>query len=140
MTESDLVTAQAAYVYPRLALVADHLGDTAFAAQLRAAGARDLATVKSQYVPGGWFARGYSGLRQFGAGSMFSEPQPWALLAGAAGAPPAAPVLHNYPPHPLGIGGPRRPTKIGAPPPPGPACPRGPGTTATPADRSTEGP
>ena len=28
MTESDLVTAQAAYIYPRLALVADHLGDT----------------------------------------------------------------------------------------------------------------
>jgi len=114
MTESDLVTAQAAYIYPRLALVADRAGDAAFAAQLRAAGARDLATVKGQYVPGGWFARGYSGLRQFGAGSMFSEPQPWALLAGAADAGQAAQVVANYRRYLVGIGAPGGPTKIGA--------------------------
>ena len=37
MTESMLVTAQLAYVYPRLAELADLRGDRAFAAQLRAA-------------------------------------------------------------------------------------------------------
>ena len=87
MTESNLVTAQAAYIYPRMAEVADAVGDPAFATQLRTAGARDLGVVKQQAVAGGWFARGYSGPRQIGVGSIWSEPQAWALLAGAA--PPA---------------------------------------------------
>ena len=40
MTESILVTAQLAYVYPRLAELADARGDRAFAARLRADAAR----------------------------------------------------------------------------------------------------
>lgn len=114
MTESDLVTAQAAYIYPRLALVAEHMGDRSFASQLRAAAARDLATVRGQYVAPGWFARGYSGVRQFGVGSMFSEPQPWALLAGAASAQQAAQVVANYRRFLVGVGAPNGPSKIGA--------------------------
>jgi hypothetical protein len=140
MTESDLVTAQAAYIYPRLALVADHVGDSAFAAQLRAAGARDLATVKGQYVPHGWFARGYSGVRQFGAGSMFSEPQPWALLAGAASAQQAAQVVANYRRFLVGVGAPGGPTKIGAAIAPGSSDPGATEQTEPPVNGSSEWP
>jgi hypothetical protein len=114
MTESDLVTAQAAYIYPRLAEVADAIGDPAFAAELRAAAARDLAVVRGQFVPGGWFARGYSGVRQIGVGSIFEEPQPWAVLAGAASPQQAAEVVAAYRRFLVGIGAPGGPTKIGA--------------------------
>jgi hypothetical protein len=140
MTESDLVTAQAAYIYPRLALLADHLGDTTFAAQVRAAGARDLATVKGQYVAGGWFARGYSGPRQFGAGSIFSEPQPWALLAGAASDQQAAQVVANYRRYLVGVGAPGGPTKIGAALAPGSSDPGAKEQTEPPVNGSTEWP
>jgi len=140
MTESDLVTAQAAYMYPRLALVADHIGDHAFAAQLRTAAARDLATVKGQYVPGGWFARGYSGTRQFGVGSMFSEPQPWALLAGAASTQQAAKVVANYRRFLVGIGAPHGPSKIGAALAPGSGDPGATEQTEPPVNGSTEWP
>ena len=140
MTESNLVTAQAAYIYPRLALVADRVGDSAFAAQLRAAGARDLATVKGQYVPGGWFARGYSGARQFGAGSMFSEPQPWALLAGAATTTQAAQVVSNYRRYLVGTGAPGGPSKIGAALAPGSSDPGATEQTEPPINGSTEWP
>ena len=114
MTESDLVTAQAAYIYPRMALVADHAGAHAFAAQLRAAAARDLRTVRGQYVTRGWFARGYAGSTQLGHGAMNAEPQPWALLAGAATRRQAIRVVAGYRRFLVGIGAPRGPTKIGA--------------------------
>ena len=70
MTESMLVTAQPAYSIHALALFADHQGDTAFAAQLRAAGATTHHGPGS-VVTGGWYSRGYSGHRQVGAGSIF---------------------------------------------------------------------
>jgi hypothetical protein len=140
MTESNLVTAQAAYIYPRLALVADRVGDPSFAAALRAAGARDLATVQGQYVPGGWFARGYSGVRQFGVGSMFSEPQPWALLAGAASAQQAGQVVANYRRFLVGVGAPGGPTKIGAALAPGSSDPGASEQTEPPVNGSTEWP
>jgi hypothetical protein len=114
MTESDLVTAQAAYIYPRLAAVADRLGAHAFAAQLRKAGARDLATVKGQYVPGGWFARGWSGTTQLGRGALNAEPQAWALLAGAATRRQATRLVAGYRRFLVGIGAPKGPTKIGS--------------------------
>ena len=114
MSESDLVTAQAAYIYPRVAVIADHAGAHAFAAQLRAAAARDLATVKGQYVSRGWFARGYSGDTQLGAGAMYEEPQPWALLAGAANAKQDARVVQEYRRFLVGIGAPKGPAKIGS--------------------------
>src|SRR5437762_2027936 len=106
MTESNLVTAQAAYIYPRLALVADAVGDESFAGQLRAAAARDLAVVARERVPGGWFARGYSGARQIGVGAIYEEPQPWALLAGAATPEQAAETVAAYRRYLAGVGAP----------------------------------
>jgi hypothetical protein len=124
MTESNLVTAQAAYIYPRLALVADLIRDSAFAAELRAAGARDETIVAAQFVPGesvmsadgglGWFARGYSGAKQLGAGAIYEEPQAWALLAGAATPQQAAQVVAAYRRFLVGVGAPGGPTQIGA--------------------------
>jgi hypothetical protein len=124
MTESSLVTAQAAYIYPRLALVADAIGDGGFARELRAAGARDEAIVAGQFVPGesvtpadaglGWFARGYSGSKQLGSGAIYEEPQAWALLAGAATQQQAAQVVAAYRRFLVGFGAPFGPTQIGA--------------------------
>jgi hypothetical protein len=82
MTESNLVTAQLAYAYPKLAELADLRGDKAFAAQLRQAGAADLETIRGQWT-GRWYTRGWSGPNQVGTGVIFEEPQPWAILAGA---------------------------------------------------------
>lgn len=114
MTESNLVTAQAAYIYPRMALVAEAVGDEAFAAELRAAAARNLDVVKREYVPNGWFARGYSGARQIGAGSIWEEPQPWGLLAGAASAEQAERTVAAYRRFLAGVGAPKGPSKIGS--------------------------
>ncbi|HUE26869.1 MAG TPA: hypothetical protein VMP89_08860, partial [Solirubrobacteraceae bacterium] len=140
MTESDLVTAQAAYIYPRLAEVADDIGDAAFAAQLRAAAARDLAVVEGQFVARGWFARGYSGLRQIGVGSIYEEPQPWALLAGAATPAQAAEVVAAYRRYLVGIGAPGGPTKIGAALAPGSGDPGATEQSEPPINGSTEWP
>ena len=124
MTESNLVTAQAAYVYPRLALVAEAAGDSGFAGELRAAGSRDKALVDEQWISGesvmasdagtGWFARGYSGAKQLGAGAIYVEPQPWALLAGAASPEQAKQLVAAYRRFLVGIGAPHGPTQIGA--------------------------
>ncbi len=83
MTESTLVTAQLAYVYPRVAELAEFLGDGAFAATMRARGAELLRTLRSEWTGLGWYSRGYAGDRRIGAGAIFGEPQPWAILAGA---------------------------------------------------------
>src|SRR5204862_83872 len=56
LSESNLVTAQLAYAYPKLAELADLRGDKAFAAQLRKAGAEDLATIRGQWT-GRWYTR-----------------------------------------------------------------------------------
>ena len=48
------------------------------------AGTRALATTRREWTPRGWYSRGYGGDRQIGTGAIFGEPQPWALLAGAA--------------------------------------------------------
>src|SRR5207237_1258202 len=124
MTESNLVTAQAAYIYPRLALVAEQAGEAVFAAELRAAAARDEAVVAGQFIQGesvtpadaglGWFARGYEGAKQLGAGTMYAEPQPWAMLAGAATPAQERAVVAAYRRFLVGVGAPYGPAKIGA--------------------------
>jgi hypothetical protein len=124
MTESDLVTSQAAYIYPRLAQVAEAAGEGGFAAELRAAGSRDAAVVAGQFVHGesvkpadaglGWFARGYEGAKQLGAGTMYAEPQPWAMLAGAATPEQERQVVAAYRRFLVGVGAPNGPSKIGA--------------------------
>jgi hypothetical protein len=124
MTESDLVTAQAAYIYPRLALVAEEVGDSTFASELRAAGSSDETVLKGQWISGesvtpldagmGWFARGYSATKQLGSGTIYEEPQPWALLAGAASPEQAQQLVAAYRRFLVGIGAPHGPTQIGA--------------------------
>jgi hypothetical protein len=95
MDESMLVTAQAAYIYPRLAELAEARGDRAFAAQLRRSAARDLRTTRGQWTARGWYTRGYAGNRQIGTGAIFGEPQPWAILAGAPDRGQASTLVHQ---------------------------------------------
>jgi hypothetical protein len=124
MTESNLVTAQAAYIYPRLASVAETAGESAFAAELRAAGSRDQAIAAGQFIQGesvtpgdaglGWFARGYGGGQQLGSGTMYEEPQPWAILDGAATPEQERAVVAAYRRFLVGVGAPYGPAKIGA--------------------------
>ena len=106
MTESDLVVAQCAYVYPELAEVAEMLGDHAFAAQLGAAAKQDLATLRGQWTGQGWYARGYANNQQLGSGVIWLEPQPWAILAGAPNPQQAATLVANIRRYLDGIGAP----------------------------------
>jgi hypothetical protein len=96
--------------------------------------------VQGQFLPGGWFARGYSGLRQIGVGSIYEEPQPWALLAGAASPSQAAEVVAAYRRYLVGIGAPGGPTKIGAALAPGSGDPGATEQSAPPINGSTEWP
>ena len=114
MTESTLVDAQAAYVYPRLALLAAARGDHAFAAALRGAARRDLAVTRGQWTARGWYARGYAGNRQIGTGAIFGEPQPWAILAGAPDRAQANKVVANIRRFLTGVGAPGGPAHIGS--------------------------
>ena len=114
--ESVLVTAQLAYAYPLLAQVADLRGDPAFADELRHLGDRDLAQLRREWTGRGWYARGYLGLDQVGAGAIYLEPQPWAILAGAADADQAATLVRNIERYLQGRGAPPElsgPTRIG---------------------------
>lgn len=116
MTESTMVTAQLAYVYPRLAEVADLRGDTEFANLLRAKGRELVGVLHKEWTGRGWWSRGYSGTTQLGKGAIFAEPQPWALLAGADTQGQAATVVANIQRFLQGRGAPPElggPTKIG---------------------------
>ncbi|MBN8871069.1 MAG: hypothetical protein J0H66_14410 [Solirubrobacterales bacterium] len=117
MTESTLVSAQLAYVYPRVAELAALVGDSSFAAQLRKAGRRNLAVTRDEWTGGGWFSRGYSGDDQIGHGAIFGEPQPWALLASAASDPQARQLVANVRRYLTGVGAPpqvKGPARIGS--------------------------
>jgi hypothetical protein len=126
MTESTLVAAQAAYIYPRAAVLADVRGDHAFAAALRAAGEKDLRTTRTQWTARGWYARGYAGNTPIGTGAIFGEPQPWALLAGAPSRTQAQTVVAHVRRYLTGIDAPGRvhgPALIGSAPSPAAADP-----------------
>ena len=117
MTESNLVSAQLAYVYPRLAQLADLRGDRGFARTLRAAGARNRAVTRREWTGGGWYSRGYSGDRQIGRGVIFGEPQPWAILAGVPRGGQARTLVRNIRRYLTGVGAPaaaRGPARIGS--------------------------
>lgn len=88
MTESLLETTQLAYVYRRLAAWARAADHRAFARRLGALAARDVAVVRRNVAPGGWVQRGWDRGRPIGRGTIFGEPQGWALLSGAL--PPEA--------------------------------------------------
>jgi hypothetical protein len=114
MTESSLVTAQATYIYPRLAELADLRHDTTFASQLRAAGAADAKTLAGEWTGRGWYARGWSGTSELGSGAIFEEPQPWAILGGVPSASRATTLVANIRRFLTGIGAPGGPSKIGS--------------------------
>jgi hypothetical protein len=114
MTESTLVDAHAAYIYPRLALLADARGDRAFASALRRAGERALATERGQWAARGWYARGYAGDQQIGTGAIFGEPQPWAILAGAPDRAQTRTLVSNIRRFLTGVGAPHAPSRLGS--------------------------
>ncbi|MGH7855889.1 MAG: GH36-type glycosyl hydrolase domain-containing protein, partial [Candidatus Binatia bacterium] len=71
MTESMLVTAQLAFAYPRLALVAERRGDAELAARLHTATAELHDILDREWTGRGWFSRGYSGAQQLGRGVIY---------------------------------------------------------------------
>ncbi|HEY6317748.1 MAG TPA: hypothetical protein VI462_07660 [Acidimicrobiia bacterium] len=116
MTESTLVVAQCAYMYPQLAQLADLRGDHTFAAQLRTAAANLLTTLRGQWTGAGWYSRGYAGTNQLGPGAIWLEPQPWAILAGAPSASQTATLIANIRRFLDGVGAPtviKGPDRIG---------------------------
>ncbi len=117
MTESNLVTAQAAYIYPRLAELADARGAKGFARKLRSAAAQDRASLSAQWVGGGWYSRGYHDDRQIGSGAIFGEPQPWGLLAGIPSRDQFRMLVANIRRYLTGVGAPAElhgPARIGS--------------------------
>jgi hypothetical protein len=82
-TESTPTTAQAAWVFGLFAQIAEVRGDRATAAAARSAAARLARVVAAQWT-GHWFNRGYKGAAPYGVDSLYLNPQPWAVLAGAA--------------------------------------------------------
>ena len=113
MTESSLVTAQAAYIYPRTAELAQLAHQSTFASELKAAGAKAASTVSDEWVGHGWYARGWTATSQLGVGSIFEEPQPWAILAGIPNAAKARTLVANIHRYLDGYGAPGGPTKLG---------------------------
>ena len=117
ISESMLVPAQLAYVYPRLADLADLRGDRGFARQLRARARELKAVVRREWTGRGWYSRGYDGNRQIGAGVIFGEPQPWAMLSGAPGPGRARTLVWNIRRFLTGVGAPaglNGPARIGS--------------------------
>ena len=116
MTESMLVSAQLAYVYPRLAQLAQARGDRSFARQLLASGTQALTTTRAQWT-GRWYDRGYNRSTPIGIGAIFAEPQPWAILSGAPSPQQAQTLVGNIRRFLTGVDAPPQvqgPTRIGS--------------------------
>ena len=117
MDESILVTAQLAYVYPRLAELAELRGDRRFAAALRADAAELRAVLRREWTGRGWYSRGYGANGRIGQGAIFGEPQPWALLAGVPDRRQARTLVANVRRFLTGVGAPPQthgPARIGS--------------------------
>ena len=117
MSESTLVGLQLAYAYPRLAELADRLGDDAFAGELRARAVDLRRVLRGEWTGRGWYPRGYGGDRQIGEGAIFGEPQPWAILAGIPTPRKARRLVANIRRFLGGVGAPavvHGPTRIGS--------------------------
>lgn len=114
MTESGLVPAQTAYVYPRLAELADARGDKAFAVKLRSTAAGLRALLRRNWTGKGWYYRGYSLLQQMGKGALYGEPQPWAMLAGVPSDDQERTLVRNIRRYLTGVGAPGGPSRIGS--------------------------
>jgi hypothetical protein len=113
-TESNLVVAQAAFIYPRLAELAELRGDTAFAKELRATGEELRGVLARQWTGRGWYARAWLLTQRYGEGVIYGEPQPWALLADVPDATQRATLVANIRRYLTGHGGPRGPARIGS--------------------------
>jgi Glycosyl hydrolase 36 superfamily, catalytic domain/Glycosyltransferase family 36 len=116
MTESTLVSAQLAFVYPRLAELAAARGDRAFARRLHQRGRQLERSQRAQWT-GRWFTRGYGGDRRIGTGAIFGEPQPWNVLAGVPGRRQARTLVAAIRRFLTGVGAPaklRGPARIGS--------------------------
>jgi hypothetical protein len=118
MSESLLVTAQLAYVYPRLAELAARRGDRAFARTLRKRAGALRRIVRRHWTGKGWYARGLRADGSvIGAGAIFGEPQPWAILAGAPTRTKARTLVANHRRFLGGVGAPavvHGPSRIGS--------------------------
>jgi hypothetical protein len=118
MSESLLVNAQLAHVYPRLAELAERRGDRAFARTLRKRAATLQRSVRKHWTGKGWYARGLKADgSEIGAGAIFGEPQPWAILAGVPARRQARRLVANHRRFLGGFGAPavvNGPTKIGS--------------------------
>ncbi len=117
ISESMLVTAQTAYVYPRLAELADARGDHSFAVRLRDAASKSRAVLRREWTGAGWASRGYYGNQQVGHGVIYGEPQPWDLLAGVLDRKQDSTLVANIRRFLTGIGAPAEthgPAKIGS--------------------------
>lgn len=114
MTESMLVAAQLAYVYPKLAELAEMRGDDGFAGELRTRGEELRQVTAANWTGKGWYARGYFGTRQIGKGMPYGEPQPWGLLSGAASPDQAVTLVANIRRFLTGHGAPGGPSPIGS--------------------------
>ena len=117
MDESILVTAQLAYVYPRLAELAELRGDRRFAAALRGDAAELRAVLRREWTGRGWYSRGYGANGRIGQGAIFGEPQPWALLAGVPDRRQARTLVANVRRFLTGVGAPPQthgPARIGS--------------------------
>lgn len=82
-TESTQTTAQASWVFGDLAQLAKADGQLTLARQASAEAAALRRVVARQWT-GHWFNRGYRGTQPYGVDSLYLNPQPWAILAGAA--------------------------------------------------------
>ncbi len=117
MTESSLVTAQVAAIYPLMAELASALGDTTFESQLNASALRAKNVLASEWTPKGWQIRGWDNNKAIGTGVIFEEPQPWAMLAGIYDADKSSELISNIRRYLTGIGAPsylNGPSKIGS--------------------------
>ncbi len=75
-----------------------------------------LAALRHEWT-GRWFLRGYGGAAPIGAGAIFGEPQPWAILAGATSPAQARVLVGNIRRFLTGIGAPAfvgGPARIGS--------------------------
>ena len=117
MAESMLVSAQLAYVYPRLAELAELRGDRAFAAALRADAAELRGVLRREWTGRGWYSRGYGASAGSATAPIFGEPQPWALLAGVPDRRQARTLVANVRRFLTGVGAPPQahgPARIGS--------------------------
>src|SRR5437763_3117887 len=112
--ETTLVGAQLAYVYPRLADLADAHHDGDFAAQLRTAAASLRVALQHEWTGKGWYSRGYAGPHQIGSDVIYGETQPWAILAGIPTAEQRSTLVANIRRYLTGIGAAGGPSTIGS--------------------------